>query len=53
VYRDEIADHPRNGWSLLGLKQALAGQARSSPEIDADLAASWARSEVWIRSSRF
>jgi tetratricopeptide (TPR) repeat protein len=53
VYRDEIADHPHNGWSLLGLKQALAGQGRSSTEVDADLAASWARSEVWIRTSRF
>jgi tetratricopeptide (TPR) repeat protein len=53
VYREELKDHPHNGWSLLGLKQALAGQGRSSPEVEADLAASWARSEVWIRSSRF
>ena len=53
VYREEIEDHPHNGWSLLGLKQALAGRGTSSPEVDADLAASWARSEVWTRSSRF
>jgi tetratricopeptide (TPR) repeat protein len=53
VYREELQDHPHNGWSLLGLQQALAGQGRTSPEIDDDLKASWARSEVWIRSSRF
>jgi tetratricopeptide (TPR) repeat protein len=53
VYREELEDHPHNGWSLLGLKQALAGRGASSPDVDADLAASWARSEVWTRSSRF
>jgi tetratricopeptide (TPR) repeat protein len=53
VYRDELADHPHNGWSLIGLKQALAGLGTPSPEVDADLAASWARSDTWIRASRF
>lgn len=53
VYQEELEDHPHNGWSLLGLQQALAGRGSSSPEVDADLAASWARSEVWIRASRF
>ena len=28
VYREELADHPHNGWSLIGLQKALAGQAR-------------------------
>ena len=53
VYREEIADHPHNGWSLLGLQQALKARGLSSPEVDKDLEASWARSEVWLRSSRF
>ena len=26
VYRADLKEHPRNGWSLLGLQQALAGQ---------------------------
>ena len=26
VYREELEDHPHNGWSLLGLKQALTGR---------------------------
>ena len=29
------------------------GQGKPSAEVDADLAASWSRSDTWIRSSRF
>ena len=53
VYREELADHPHNGWSLFGLKAALAGQGRSVPEADDDFDASWARADTWIRASRF
>ena len=53
TYREELKDHPKNGWSLLGLQQALAGQGIKSPEVDAELAASWARADTWIQSSRF
>ena len=53
VYRDDLADHPHNGWSLLGLQQALKGQGKTDPEVDKDLEASWARSDTWIRASRF
>jgi len=53
AYRAELTDHPHNGWSLLGLQQALEGRGIRSPEVDADLAASWSRADTWIRSSRF
>lgn len=53
VYRDDLKDHPHNGWSLLGLQLALKAQGKSSPEVDADLAKSWSRSDTWIRASRF
>ena len=53
VYRDDLTQHPHNGWSLLGLQQALAGQSRNDLAVDADLAKSWARADTWIRSSRF
>jgi tetratricopeptide (TPR) repeat protein len=53
VYRDDIKDHPHNGWSLLGLQQALKGQGKADPAVDADLAKSWSRSDTWIRASRF
>ncbi|MGH9384847.1 MAG: hypothetical protein ACRD2N_11230 [Vicinamibacterales bacterium] len=53
VYREDLKDHPHNGWSLLGLQLALKAQGASSPEVDADLAKSWSRSDTWIRASRF
>ncbi len=53
VYGEELKDHPHNGWSLLGLQLALAGRGVTSAEVDADLQKSWARSDTWIRTSRF
>jgi tetratricopeptide (TPR) repeat protein len=53
IYRDDLADHPHNGWSLLGLQQALKAQGKTDAAVDADLQASWSRSDTWIRSSRF
>jgi tetratricopeptide (TPR) repeat protein len=53
VYREELDDHPHNGWSLLGLQKALAGRGVSSADVDADLAKSWSRADTWIRTSRF
>ena len=53
VYREDLKQHPHNGWSLLGVQQALKAQGITSPEVDADLAASWARSDTWTRGSKF
>ena len=53
VYRQELGDHPHNGWSLFGLRQALEGQGKTDPAVDADFEKSWARSDTWIRGSRF
>lgn len=53
VYREDLARHPHNGWSLLGLQRAMEAQGRQSTTIDNDLRASWARSDVQIRASRF
>ena len=53
AYREELADHPHNGWSLLGLQQALAAQGQTDADVDADLEQSWARSDAWIQSSRY
>ena len=53
VYRDEIVDHPHNGWSLFGLKTAIEAQDRTDPAVDTDLEASWARSDTWIHASIF
>jgi tetratricopeptide (TPR) repeat protein len=53
VYRAELSHHPHNGWSLLGLRQALIAQGKPTAGVDADMEKSWARSDAWIRSSRF
>ena len=53
VYEVDLKQHPHNGWSLLGLQQALKAQEKSSSEVDADLKASWSRSDIWTRTSRF
>lgn len=53
VYRKDLEQHPHNGWSLLGLQQALAGQGRADATVDADLARSWSRADTWTRWSRF
>jgi len=53
AYREELKDHPRNGWSLLGLQQALKAKGSSSAEVDKALTDSWSRADTWIRSSAF
>jgi tetratricopeptide (TPR) repeat protein len=53
VYREDIADHPHNGWSLFGLLQALKAQGKRDLNVEMDFQESWQRSEIWLRSSRF
>ena len=53
VYRDELDDHPHNGWSLYGLLRALEGRGGTDASVAADFEQSWARSDTWIQASRF
>jgi tetratricopeptide (TPR) repeat protein len=53
AYRTELKDHPRNGWSLFGLQQALAGKGAPTTEVATEFDASWARADVWLRSSHY
>ena len=53
VYREELKDHPHNGWSLMGLQDAVQAQGKSDLEVDKDFEESWARSDIWATSSRF
>ena len=34
TYRTELKEHPHNGWSLLGLQQALKAQGKPTGEVD-------------------
>jgi tetratricopeptide (TPR) repeat protein len=53
VYRDDLKRHPNNGWALIGLREALAAQGKATAAADQDFQQSWARSDTWIRASRF
>ena len=53
VYREDLTRHPRNGWALVGLQQALRGQGKPTREVDDELRASWTRADVKITASRF
>lgn len=53
VYRADLARHPNNGWSLLGLEQALRAQGKTvdAATVAAQLAQEWTRSDVQPTSS--
>jgi len=54
VYRDDLKRLPENGWSLLGLSQALAAQQKHGAELGATRARFnkvWAKADVKITSS--
>jgi tetratricopeptide (TPR) repeat protein len=53
AYRAELKEHPHNGWSLYGLLEALEGQNKTDAAVQQDFDQSWARSDTWIRGSRF
>jgi len=53
VYREDLKEHPHNGWALLGLQLALKAQGKPAAEVEKDFRASWSRSDTWIRASRF
>lgn len=48
VYRADLARHPANGWSLLGLQQSLEAQSKTADAaaLGAPIAQAWARADV-------
>jgi len=48
VYRADLERHPANGWSLTGLRAALAqlGRGEDAAALDAQVASAWARSDA-------
>ncbi len=55
VYRDDLRQNPGNGWSLLGLAQALKakGDASTAAATEKEFRKVWARSDVTITASVF
>ena len=55
VYREDLADVPDNGYSLLGLTQALRaqGKAKEAIVVDAKFKEAWKNADHTLTSSRF
>lgn len=55
VYREDLARHPDNGWSLFGLSQALEAQDRDkeAAAINKQFKKAWAKADVAPPASRF
>lgn len=55
VYRDDLRRHPENGWSLLGLAQALRklGDTAEADRISARHRKAWANADVKLPGSAY
>ncbi len=54
VYQENLAEHPANGFGLLGLSQSLAAQGKikeSQRILDTEIKQAWKYSDVRIHSS--
>jgi predicted Zn-dependent protease len=53
VFEEDLAKNPDNGWSLIGLKEALRVQKKSTATVEAKLDAVWKQADVSLASSDF
>jgi tetratricopeptide (TPR) repeat protein len=55
VFRDDLDLFPRNGWSLLGLAQALEAQEKGAEakKARAELAEAWRNADIELVAARF
>ncbi len=53
VYRDELTKFPKNGWSLIGLRQSLEaqGKTKEAATVASDFEKAWAGADVKLTSS--
>jgi tetratricopeptide (TPR) repeat protein len=53
VYRADLDQYPRNGWSLFGLVQSLKAQGKDSSEAQQRFDRIWEQADVKLTASRF
>jgi tetratricopeptide (TPR) repeat protein len=55
VYREDLKRNPENGWSLIGLREALKAQQKSAEaaSVDKRLSLAWIHADVMPRSSAY
>lgn len=54
VYWQDLKAHPKNGWALYGLAQAMRAQGKveAAKDIEEDFRQAWAKADIEITSSR-
>ena len=52
VFRKDLEDYPRNGWSMAGLIAALDAQGKPTGAEQADFATIWAKADIELERSR-
>jgi tetratricopeptide (TPR) repeat protein len=55
VYREELKEHPNNGWSLFGLAQSLReqGKIEQAQSVQKDFDQAWQYADVTLTASHF
>ncbi len=53
VYRDDLEQHPQNGWSTFGLARSLEAQGKDAAGPAEAFAKAWTDADVTLTSSRF
>ncbi len=55
VYWEDLRRYPENGWSLIGLMQALQAQGKNDEAslVEKRFRRAWARADVKLTASRF
>jgi tetratricopeptide (TPR) repeat protein len=55
VYWEDLRRHPKNGWSLYGLSQALRAQNKvdEAKRVEADFKTAWKDADIQLTASRF
>jgi len=53
VYRRDLEDYPRNGWSMFGLIESLKAQDKDATDVTDRFALVWSEADVTLTSSTF
>jgi len=53
VYRRDLEDYPRNGWSMFGLIESLNVQGKDSSDVMDEFELIWSQADVTLTSSTF
>jgi tetratricopeptide (TPR) repeat protein len=51
VYREDLRQYPKNGWSLLGLSQSLKAQGKDAADVQTQFINAWQYADVKLTAS--